>query len=195
MKIKRFENLWLMGLILSAVILGVIYILKIFAPNFVIEVAQIDSITRIGHYIDTHKWAWYLASFCLSFISYYLMCGACCKKKTLNNKEILIIISIILFLYFSKEFLPKQYTNLNICFMVVTPCILKADFKATTVHFLSSNLLQTVTLEIRGLQLMISNFNYATLIILMIDGYILELLLYFMYNYKTEKEKKSYGYS
>ena len=71
MKIKRFDNLWLMGLILCAVILVAVYVLKIFFPHFVIEVAQIESVTVVGHYIDTHKWAWYLASFVLSFFVYY----------------------------------------------------------------------------------------------------------------------------
>jgi hypothetical protein len=177
-----------MGLVLSAVILGAIYLLKIFLPQFVIEVAHSESIVNIGRYIDTHKWAWYLASFILSFISYYLMCGACCRKRVLNYKETLLIVFIVLFLYIIKEFLPNQFTALNFSFMLIGPLVMHGDFKITTVHFVLMNLLQTITLEIRGLQFMISDFNYATLIVLMIDVYILEALIYFYYNYKTEKE-------
>lgn len=40
MKIKRFENVWIMGLILSGAILLFLYILKLIFPSFVIETAQ-----------------------------------------------------------------------------------------------------------------------------------------------------------
>lgn len=186
MKIKRFNNLWFMGLLLSAVILGAIYFLKIFMPQFVIEVAHIESIVRIGHYIDTHKWAWYAASFILSFITYYLVCCASCKVKKLNAKQILIVVASVLLLFLVKEFLPNQYTSLNISSMVLLPLIMKGDFKATVVVFVLTNFLQTMTLEIRNLALMISDFNFATLIILSIDYYVLATLLYFYFNFKEE---------
>jgi hypothetical protein len=50
----------------------------------------------------------------------------------------------------------------------------------------STNFLQTMTLEIRNLALMISDFNFATLIILSIDYYVLATLLYFYFNFKEE---------
>ena len=173
-----------MGLILSAVILGAIYLLKIFLPQFVIEVAHIDSIVQIGHYIDTHKWAWYLATSIFSFVNYYLICCACCKKKSLDLKEIIIIIATILMLFVVKEFLPNQYTSLNISSMVLLPMLMNGDFKATTFIFVSTNFLQTITLEIRGLSLMITDYNYGTMMILTIDFYIISVLWYFYYNFK-----------
>lgn len=87
MKIKRFENVWIMGLILSGAILIFLYILKLIFPSFVIETAQNEQICKIGRYIDTHKWAWYLASSILSFTLYYLSCCACCRKKRLSTKR------------------------------------------------------------------------------------------------------------
>ena len=190
MKIKRFKNLWLMGLILSASILGVIYLLKLRFPQFVIEVAHIDSIVKIGHYIDTHKWAWYSASIILSFFVCYFTFCACCKKRNLTTKEIIITLSVILFLYVIKEFLPTQFTSLNISIMVFIPMLFKGDFKATSISFALMNFVQTITLDIRGLSLMISDFNFATLLVLMIDYYTLIILLYLYFNYKMDKEKK-----
>jgi hypothetical protein len=187
MKIKRFDNLWLMGLILSASILGVVYIIKLFFPNFIVGVAHLESITRIGHYIDCHKWAWYLASSILSFFIYYFYCCACCKRKSLYTKEIIIIIATILALFVVREFIPTQYTSLNISTMVLIPFIMKAEFKSTTICFVFCNFVQTISGEIRGIMAMVSNFNFATLIILMIDYYILIILLYFYFNFK-EKE-------
>lgn len=85
MKIKRFENVWIMGLILSGVILLSLYILKLIFPSFVVETAQNEQICKIGRYIDTHKWAWYLASSILSFTVYYLSCCACCRNRSTVN--------------------------------------------------------------------------------------------------------------
>lgn len=184
MKIKRFNNLWFMGLLLSAVILGAIYLLKIFMPQFVIEVAHIESIVRIGHYIDTHKWAWYLATFVFSCFSSYFYCAACCSRKTFKTKELMVIVAIVLCLFAVKEFFPIQYTNANVCSMIILPCILKGNFKNTAITFSVINTLQIMTLEIRNIGLLISDYNFATLMILMIDYYILIVLMYFYFNYK-----------
>lgn len=186
MKIKRFKNLWTMGLILSAIILGAIYLLKIFMPQFVIEVAHIESVVRIGHYIDTHKWAWYLASTVLSFFIYYFYCCACCQKKTLNRKDLIIVVATILALFVVREFLPNIYTTSNVCSMIVLPFFMKSDYKATVFCFISTTIMQALTLEIRNLTTMISDFNFATLMVLMIDYYILLMLLYFYYNFESE---------
>ncbi len=188
MKIKRFNNLWTMGLILCGVILGIIYFFKLFFPQTVIEIAQIDSITKIGHYIDNHKWAWYLATTILSFCSYFLTCCASCKKYYLDLKEIIIILISILILFFVKEFVPSQYTSLNISITVLLPFIMGADFKATVVMFVSTNFLQTMTLQVRNLSLMISDYNFATLTILMLDYYIFMILLYLFFNYKKGEQ-------
>lgn len=40
MKIKRFDNIWIMGLILSGTILVVLYVVKLLFPSFIIETAQ-----------------------------------------------------------------------------------------------------------------------------------------------------------
>lgn len=184
MKIKRFKNLWTMGLILCAVILVLVYVAKIFFPEMVVEVAQIKSISRIGHYIDTHKWAWYVASVTLSFFIYYFYCCACCKKKTLSIKEIIYILIAIFVVYFSQKFLPNQQTSINISSMIILPCLMKGDFKATTICFVATNFIQTITGEIRNIIFMVIDFNFATLIILMIDYYILIFLLYMAFNFK-----------
>ena len=64
---------------------------------------------------------------------------------------------------------------------------MKADFKATTIVFVSTNFLQTITGEIRNIKAMITDFNFATSLILTIDLYILLSLLYCYFNYKKER--------
>ena len=55
---KRFNNKWIMGLILCGAILIVLYIAKLIFPSFVVETAQNERICNIGRYIDTHKVVW-----------------------------------------------------------------------------------------------------------------------------------------
>ena len=182
-----------MGLLLSAVILGAIYLLKIFMPQFVIEVAHIESIIRIGHYIDTHKWAWYFTNTIISIFIYYFYCGACCGKKTFNKKEWLIILGGILIGFLVREFMPVYYTALNYICLIFIPFLLRATLKNTAICFSAINILQVLTLEIRGLGLMIADYNTATMLILMIDYYILEVLLFMAFNYKYTEEIRQNG--
>ena len=62
MKVKRFNNLWAMGLILFGAILVAFYLAKIFFPEFIIAIAEIPSIVNIGNYIDSHLWLYYLVN-------------------------------------------------------------------------------------------------------------------------------------
>lgn len=186
MKVKRFSNLWLMGIILCFAILVAIYTFKIFFPTIVIEVAQIESITRIGHYIDTHTWAWYLASGVLGFINSYFYCCACKGRYYLFLKETIFVAITICLLLLCNWVLPKYYTTINFISMILLPFVLKCKYRNTVVCFTAINIVQMLTLEIRGLALMIINYNYATLMILMIDYYIFTILLYLLYNFKIK---------
>lgn len=187
LKIKKFDNIWVMGLILCGVILISLYVLKIFFPSFVVETAQSEKICEIGKYIDTHKWAWYTASSILSFIVMSLLCCCACRKKTLNWKELVIIAADITFMYIVKAFLPKYYTAFNYISMILLPCIMQAKLLPTTITFVSLILVQTFTLEVRNIGLMITDCNFATSLILVIDVYMFQILLYLAMNYKREE--------
>ena len=60
MKVKRFENLWTMGLIIFGCLLAILYLLKLIVPEFVVGVAEIPQIVEFGNYVDSHDWAYYL---------------------------------------------------------------------------------------------------------------------------------------
>lgn len=188
MKIKKFDNIWIMGLILCGAILVFLYVLKIFFPSFVVETAQSEKICKIGNYIDTHQWAWYLASFVLYFIVMSLLCCSACRKKSLNWKELLIICADIVIMYLIKAFAAKYYTALNYVSMILLPCIMGATLMPTTITFVSLILVQTFTLEIRNIGVMITDYNFATLLILVIDVYMFQILLYLAMNYKWEEK-------
>lgn len=177
-----------MGLILAGSFLLIVYFAKIFFPSIVVEIAQLDCICKIGCFLDSNLWASLIVSSLLSFFIYYFYCCACCRKRRLNKKEVAIIVLTIVLLLAVKSLLPKQYTAINISTMVLLPLLFKGDFHATTVCFVSTNLLQSITAEIRNFGTMIIDYNYASLIVLMVDYYIFIWLLYCLFNYKKLEE-------
>lgn len=197
MKIKKFKNIWAMGLIIFGVILLTLYLLKLIIPEFVIKVAELPAVVRFGEYVDTHQWAYYLFTFIISYITGYVYCCACIRKNLLNYKEMLIVAAEVLLLFIIEKFIPAYYLVLNILFMLVMPvlmCLLSKtqDIKylysitiCLTVHLIA----QIISAEIRNIMAMISYPNSATFTILLIDGFIWLVLLYCFYNFKNRKSK------
>ena len=73
MKVKRFNNLWAMGLILFGAILIAFYIVKIFFPQFIVGVAEIPSIVAFGNYVDSHEWAKQLFNIATVFLCFVIL--------------------------------------------------------------------------------------------------------------------------
>lgn len=196
MKIKKFNNLWAMGLILTVVILLAIYGIKIINPAFIVGVAETESIVKIGQYIDTHKWAYYLANAILTFVVGYFYCGACCRKIKLNWKDLLVITGSMIISLLAQTFIPEYFAVVDVCVLIAMPTIINAMDKNTDANkfysfgitFIMHNLAQIVSLQIRDVMLMVSQFNFATYIILLIDVYIWLIVLYFYFNFKKENK-------
>lgn len=195
MRIKKFNNIWTMGLIMFVAILIGVYAIKIINPSFIVGIAEIDSIVAIGNFINNNMWAYYFATTIISFIIYWLFCCACCRKKTLNKVECLIILLTIILLFICEKFAYFMYYEVNMLSMIIVPSIIlvinkKQDIKylysvtiCTTIHFVA----QAFSLQIRNIMLLVSHVNYATLIVLMIDMYIWLFIMYFYFNNKKEE--------
>lgn len=196
MKVKRFKNLWLMGLIIMCSILIILYLIKLIFPEFVIEIAQVPSIIEFGLYIDSHWWAYYLFSFVVSFISGYLYCCACCRKNRLTSVDLVILLIEVIFLFIVQKFLPNYYLGINLICMLLMPTIMckinrKDDIRylySTTICLTIHSLAQIISLAIRDIGLMIVYPNTVTTTLLLIDVYIWQFLLYNYFNYKEVKE-------
>lgn len=194
MKIKKFNNLWTMGLVIIIAILLVLNIAKWIFPEFVIEVAQTPRIVKFGQYVDTHKWAWYLFSIFNSFILSWFYCCACLRKKYLNIKDIVITLLFIGLTYVILEFLPQQYVGLSLTIQILHPMVLaiinkNQDYKvlySTGICFAVNNICQLFSLSIRNIGQLILCYNVATITILTIDSYIWIVLMYFLFNFKKE---------
>lgn len=194
MKIKRFNNLWTMGLIILVGILVTIYCVKIINPTFIVGVAETESIVKVGQFIDSHKWAYYIITTLVSFVVYWLFCCASCRKSKLNWKENLVIVITIIILFICEKYFSFMYYEINMLSMIIVPAIilkmnnqtsikyLYSVITCTTINFIS----QALSLQIRNIGLMIASYNYATLIVLLIDAYIWLFVLYCYFNIKKE---------
>ena len=192
MKIKKFKNIWTMGLVLSFVMFGILILIKSIFPNFVIEVAQIDSVVAFGNYIDSHMWAYYLYDGIISFITYYVYCCACCRTKKLDAKKCILIIAFILVGNLIYEFLPVLSLTISYIYLLLLPTLFiamdkKQDIKylySTATCFVIHAVSQILIKKIRGIDSAITYPNSATFTLLIIDGFILLFCLYFLYNKK-----------
>lgn len=195
MKIKRFNNLWTMGLIILIGILVAIYCVKIINPTFIVGVAESESIVRFGTYIDSHKWAYYLFAGITSFIMSYLYCGACCKKIKLNLKDLIVVISYVVISILTQIFMPRFFSVVDICLMILMPMIINLmdknydanKFYSFGITFIVNNIAQIMSLQIRDIATMISYPNSATYIVLLIDAYIWLFIMFNLFNFKKEK--------
>ena len=97
-KIKRFNNLWTMGLILCGILLIVFYISKIFFPEWIIGVAETPEIVKFGEFVDSHWWALHLFNSLCAFIGWYAYCCACCRTNYLTKRNTLTLIGAIIVL-------------------------------------------------------------------------------------------------
>lgn len=192
MKIKKFNNIWTMGLIIFGVILVGLYIIKLIFPDFIIGVAETPTIVEIGEYIDNNIWAYYLFNFITSFIILYFYCCACCRVKFLNGLDILFVIMAIALSYLIEICLPSFSFVYNNIMYIALPLVLVATHKtkdfgvfySTATCFIVTSVAQVLSLYIRDISTLVSYPNSATYFILLIDAYIWNILLYCFYNFK-----------
>jgi hypothetical protein len=198
MKVKKFDNMWTMGLILFGAILAVLYLAKLIFPQWVIGVAEIDSIVKFGEYVDSHWWAYYLFYGLSSYVIGYFYLCACCRIKFLSNRENIILTAEIVLYYIIERFLPNFTFSANILLMLIMPtiCIFLNKYNdikylySTVTVFVIHSLAQILSLSIRDIQSMINTSNGATFTILLIDVNIWLVLLYNYYNFKENKNGK-----
>lgn len=195
MKIKKFKNLWLMGIIIFSAILVSLYVIKIVFPDFIIGVAEIDSVVKFGEYVDSHKWAYYLFNGFVSFLIGYVYCCACCRKPKLSIIQTLIVLIEVVILYIVLNFLPEYYSDIDTLFMLWLAVIFCKMDKRTDIKYFYSTITtlsihciaQMLSLEIRGIAINMSYPNSATFTILTIDLFIWLLFLKNFYNYREDR--------
>lgn len=198
MKIKKFNNIWTMGLILFGAILVTFYIAKLFFPEWIVGVAEIPRIVEIGEYIDSHLWAYHLFDISFGFLAGYIYCASCCRVYKLNWKCCFIWFANLLLLSVIKQFIPEHYNMINLVGLIMCPFLMcyfdknltKTTFISTSVCFAVDILSQILSVEIRNLLAYTDKINHATMFILLIDAFIWRILLYLYFNNKQKTEKE-----
>jgi hypothetical protein len=195
MKVKRFNNLWTMGLIIFGALLVGFYVLKMVCPQFIVGVAEIPSIVKFGNFVDSNLFAFYFVDGIVSLFVGFIHCAACCRKRQLSYKSYIIIIGFTIFLYLVSYFIPHQYMILNcavFAFMPFVVCIFENNlngktFISTSICVFVDFLAQVISMEIKDITLLATHLNSATFFIMLIDVVIWRMLFYFYFNCK-EKE-------
>lgn len=194
MKIKKFKNIWTMGIIICAVILVLFYVLKRVNPDFIVGVAESKSIVEFGTYVDSHKLAFYIFHFVVGYVGWFLLCCASNRKYKLNSKQNIFIIFILILSIIIQEHLPTIYTPFNYVMSAFVPfmcCyidnnITNKTFISTISCFSVDIMAQSLSKEIRNVVLITTCINSASMTILLIDGIIWRILFYLFYNHKKE---------
>ena len=190
MRIRRFKNLWTMGLILICVIYAVYFILKLVNPALIVGVAELPGIVALGNYVDTHPWAYYLFNGTISFITAYIFCCACIRKPKLNFKECTIVLIATILWYVIAQYVPTLATPYNYVAFIAIPALCLYLRKETDIKYLYSTaicygahmFLQRCLVVIKDITPWITQPNSATFTICLIDGFIWLLGLYLFYN-------------
>lgn len=190
MKIKRFNNLWTIGLISVIAIQVLILALKFIVPEFVVGVAQIESVVKFGEYIDTHEWANLLFTFVIGFASTYFYLCACLRKRKVGIKEIIGICVYIILSIIASKFAIDYYTLIDMMLLIILPCVFifwnksedKDHLMSLSITYVVHNVAQVFSLLIRDIIFLVQYPNTATFTILAIDGIIWLVILYFYFN-------------
>ena len=189
MKVKRFNNLWAMGLILCGVLLVAFYVAKIFFPEFIVGVAETPRIVEIGTTIQSNKWLLHLFNLITGYINAYIFSCACCRTYKLNLKGHITILISNLILCLSSEFFAEHYTSINYITLVFIPFLIcffennltKETFISTSICFTLDLVFQIMSMLVRNLAVLTTKGNVVTFLIILIDVFIWRIILFFIF--------------
>jgi hypothetical protein len=193
MKIKRFKNLWAMGLLLFGAILIAFYVAKILFPQFIIGIAETPQIVKIGNTIQSNKILLHLFNLITGYINGYIFTCACCRKYKLNLKDNLILLTSLVLLSIVLEFYPEHYNTINYISIILVPFLIcfvnkelnQQTFTSTTICFCLDLAFQVFSILVRNLVLLTTQGNVVTMLVLILDMTIWRVILYLFFNYKN----------
>ena len=175
-------------LVLTMVFLTAMYVLKIFFPQEFMMSIQNERIVKIGTYIDSHVWLLYLFSGITAFITYYLYCCACSHRLYLEWYEILYILATIVLCRIINFYDVSMATIISTLSFVFLPAITNGEIKSTAIVYTVHGIAQGLSLSIRNLPIYLTNINFATTLLMIIECYLWLVLMYIVFNYKKKGE-------
>lgn len=172
---------------LCVAFLAGLYILKIFFPQEFMMSIQNERIIKIGTYIDTNKWLYYICCGITAFVTYYLYCCACSGRVKLKWFELLEILGVVVAIRLISLYDDTLATAIELASFLFLPYLLKGKLKncaiAYTIHIIS----QALSLSIRNLPIYLYSINFATMFCFGVESYLWLSLIMVIFNYKKEK--------
>ena len=167
------------------------YVLKIFFPEQFVMTITNEHIVAFGEFVDEHLWLHIILGTITSFITYWLYTCACCCKSRLGWKNCLIILSVCVAVQIIYYFVDNSvFTPLSTATMLLIPAFIGAKAKCIAVVFSIHGMSQWLSTRIRNLPFMLTNVNYATILLLGLECYFWLLLCYLHNNYKGVNENE-----
>jgi len=165
------------------------YILKIFFPEQFVMVIQSKAITTVGHYVDNNLWLHIILACITSFLTYFLYTCAVTHKWCINWKELIAILVFVGAVQGLYELDSTLASGISLIAFLIIPAISGANIRDVAIVFSVHSIAQILSTLIRNLPFLLTDVNYATIFLMMIEGYFWLLLFYFYFNYKRGNGK------
>ena len=181
-------------LVLTMVFLVGLYVAKIFFPQDFMLVIQNENLVKVGTYIDTHKWLYYICCGIPAFITYWLFLCACSHRLRLKWYECFYILATVIINRLAAIYADVAITTaISLASFLFLPALCKGDIKACGIVYTVHVLAQALSLGIRNLPIYLTSINFMTSLFMTIECYFWLILFYVVFNYKKEKEIKKHG--
>ena len=173
-------------LVLTIVFLAVMYVLKIFFPQEFMMSIQNEKLVAVGSFIDSHKILYYICCAVSAFITYWLYCCTCSKRLYLKWYECLEIIAVIVIVRIISLFDNTFATAIQLSSFIFLLYLTNGKIYIASITYTTHCIAQALSLTIRNLPIYLVGINYITSILMTAACYLWLLLLYLIFNYKTE---------
>ena len=181
------KKVFISMLVLTISFLVSFYVLKIFFPQEFVMSIQNEQLIKIGTFIDTHKWAYYICSGFTSFVIYWLFLCGCKGKLHLSWKECLAILISIILSFVIKLYDVNITSHIRIISFFIIPMMFNMDLKRATIIYSFHGLAQILSLGIRNLPMYLTCVNSIISICITFECYLWLLLFYIIFNYKKKE--------
>lgn len=175
----------MIGLVIAFLISD--YILKFFFTQEFVMLIENERIVEIGTFIGERPWLQEICDIITAFITYWLYLGAVTQKPCLSIKEVILVFIAIACCHTVYFFDPQMSSTLSIIAMLGIPAIMNAKLRPVIIVYATHYASQALSISIRGLPALLTNVNYMTMFLMILECYFWLLLFYLYYNIKEEK--------
>lgn len=174
---------------LTMIFLVALYVLKIFFPEQFMMVIQNERIVAFGEFVDNNLLVHILLGTTTSTLTYFLYVCACAGRIRVKWYTLLTILGISFGSQIIYYFVDVNIgTSIGTLAMFCLPIFEYATLKQTAFVFSFHYIAQLLSTKIRSLPMYLTSVNYATIFLMMCEGYFWLLLFYFYFNYKKERK-------